>query len=68
VQIAARASTTRVNHTQKTLDQMNIQWHQVISDILGQAGLAIVDAILAGERDPSVRAKLRNDRSRRLKP
>lgn len=41
---------------------MNLQLHHVISDITGQTGLAIVDAILAGERDPWVVAKLRNER------
>jgi transposase len=58
VQMAA----THVNHMQKALDQMNLQLHHVISDIVGQTGLAIVDAILAGERDPLVLAKLRNER------
>lgn len=41
---------------------MNLQLHHVISDITGQTGLAIVDAILAGEHDPLVLAKLRGDR------
>lgn len=58
VQMAA----THVNHMQKALDQMNLQLHHVISDIVGQTGLAIVDAILAGQRDPHILAKLRNDR------
>jgi transposase len=58
VQMAA----THVNHMQKALDQMNLQVHHVISDITGQTGTAIVDAILAGERDPIVLAKLRNER------
>ena len=58
VQMAA----THVNHMQKALDQMNLQLHHVISDIVGQTGLAIVDAILAGQRDPFMLAKLRNDR------
>lgn len=58
VQMAA----THVNHMQKVLDQMNLQLHHVISDIVGQTGLAIVDAILAGQRDPQVLAKLRNER------
>jgi transposase len=58
VQMAA----AHVNHMQKALDQMNLQVHHVISDITGQTGLAIVDAVLAGERDPLVLAKLRNDR------
>jgi len=58
VQMAA----THVNHMQKALDQMNLQLHHVISDITGQTGLAIVNAILTGERDPYVLAKLRNER------
>jgi transposase len=58
VQMAA----THVNHMQKALDQMNLQLHHVISDIVGQTGLAIVDAILAGERDRLRLAKLRHER------
>jgi len=58
VQMAA----THVNHMQKALDQMNLQLHHVISDITGQTGLAIVDAILAGQRDPQQLAKLRHER------
>jgi transposase len=58
VQMAA----THVNHMQKALDQMNLQVHHVISDITGQTGLAIVDAILGGERNPQVLAKLRHER------
>jgi transposase len=58
VQMAA----THVHHMQKALDQMNLQLHHVISDVTGQTGLAIVEAILAGERNPYILAKLRNDR------
>ena len=58
VQMAA----THVNRMQKSLDQMNLQLHHVISDITGQTGLAIVDAILAGERNPNTLALLRNER------
>jgi len=57
VQMAA----THVNHMQKALDQMNLQLHHVISDIVGQTGLAIVDAILAGEHNPQILAKLRGE-------
>ena len=53
---------THVHHMQKALDQMNLQLHHVISDITGVTGLAIVDAVLAGERNPIVLAKLRNQR------
>lgn len=55
-------AATHVNHMQKAMDQMNLQLHHVISDIVGQTGLAIVDAILAGQRDPLELAKLRGER------
>ena len=48
-----------VQHMQKALTQMNLQIHHVISDITGVTGLAILDAILAGERDPDQLARLR---------
>ena len=51
-----------VQHMQKSLTQMNLQIHHVINDITGTTGLAIVDAILAGERDPATLAKLRDPR------
>jgi transposase len=49
------------------LDQMNLQIHHVISDITGTTGLAIIDAILAGNRDPQVLATLRDPRIRASK-
>ncbi len=51
-----------VQHMHKALTQMNLQIQHVISDITGTTGLAIVDAILAGERDPAVLAILRDPR------
>jgi transposase len=53
-------ATVHLQHMQKALDQMNLQIHHVISDLSGTTGLAIVDAILAGERDPHRLAKLRD--------
>lgn len=50
---------------QKALDQMNVQLHHVVSDITGETGLAILDAIVAGERDATVLARLRNYRCRK---
>lgn len=47
---------------QKTLDQMNLQLHHVISDITGVSGVVILDAILNGERDPLQLARLRDYR------
>jgi len=47
---------------QKSLSQMNLQIHHVLSDITGARGQAILDAILAGERDPAQLAQLCNAR------
>ena len=58
VQIAA----LHVQHMQKALDQMNVQLHHVISDITGLTGIAIIEAILDGERDPAALANLRHAR------
>jgi transposase len=44
--------TTQVQHMQKALLQMNLQLRVVLSDICGESGLAIIEAILKGERDP----------------
>lgn len=56
VQMAA----VHIQHMQKALDQMNLQLHHVISDITGVSGLAIIDAILEGERNPEKLAALRS--------
>jgi transposase len=53
-------ATVHLQHMQKALDQMNIQLHHVISEIAGATGLAIMDAVLAGERDPHKLAQLRD--------
>ena len=50
---------------QKALTQMNVQLHQVVSDITGTTGMAIIRAIVAGERNPQVLAALRHHRSQR---
>ena len=57
-------ATCHIQHMQKALDQMNLQIHHVISDITGVTGLAIVDAILKGERDTEKLALLRDPRIR----
>ncbi len=58
IQIAA----SHVQRMQKALNQMNLQLHHVISDITGVTGLAILDAILAGTRDPQALAARRDRR------
>jgi transposase len=58
VQMAAK----HVQHMHKALTQMNLQIQHVITDLTGLTGLAIVDAILEGERNPARLAELRDPR------
>src|SRR5215213_900886 len=51
-------STQAVHHMQKALFEMNVQLSNVISDIVGESGMHIIEAILAGERDPKALAAL----------
>jgi transposase len=51
-----------IQHMQKALLQMNVQLTQVLSDITGETGLAIIRQIVAGERDPVKLAQLRDPR------
>jgi transposase len=48
-----------IQHMQKALAQMNVQLTQAVKDITGVTGLAIIRAIVAGERDPKQLATLR---------
>ncbi len=57
-------ATSHVQHMQKALDQMNLQIRHVISDITGTTGLAIIDAILGGNRDTQTLAALSDPRIR----
>jgi transposase len=50
----------QIQMMQKSLEQMNLQIHKVLSDITGVTGLAIIRAILSGERDPKVLASKRH--------
>lgn len=45
-------AASHVQHMQKALERMNIKLHDVISSLCGASGLAVVRAILAGERAP----------------
>jgi transposase len=51
-----------IQHMQKALEQMNLKLTEVVADIAGVTGLAIIDAILAGEREPKKLAALRDPR------
>ena len=50
--------TQAIHHMQKALFEMNVQLSNVLSDITGESGLRIIEAILAGERDPEQLASL----------
>src|SRR3989442_12676828 len=62
----ADASRT-IQHMQKVLTQMNVQLANVISDLSGWTGQAILGAILKGERDPWKMAELRDARVKATK-
>jgi transposase len=57
-----RAAARHVQRIQKALTQMNVQLANVLSDVSGMTGQAIITAILAGERDPHTLAAFRDRR------
>jgi transposase len=59
-----QAAGRHIQRMQKTLTQMNLQLANVLSDISGVTGQAIIKAILDGERDPHKLAELRDPRVR----
>jgi transposase len=58
-------ASQHVQHMQKALELMNVKLPEVVNDITGVTGMAIIKAILRGERDPLELAKYRNDRCHR---
>lgn len=44
-------AASHIQHMQKSLMQMNVQLHHVVTDITGATGMRIIRAIIAGERD-----------------
>lgn len=57
-----KSASTHVQRMHKALTQMNLQLHRVISALTGTTGMAIIRAIVAGERNPQVLAALENPR------
>ena len=55
-------AAAHIQHMQKSLMQMNLQLHHVVSDITGATGMRIIRAIVAGERDPDTLASYRDHR------
>ena len=60
-----RYASQHIQHMQKALEQMNVKLTEVVCDVTGVTGMAIIKAILRGERNPRVLAKYRNDRCKR---
>jgi transposase len=52
--------SSHVLRMQKALTEMNVQIHRVLSDITGYSGMAIIRAILAGERDALKLAQMKH--------
>ena len=46
------SAAASVQHQQKALERMNVKLHDVISRLVGASGRKVIEAILAGERDP----------------
>jgi transposase len=57
-----RSRGTHIQRMQKSMVQMNIQLHKVISDITGMTGMRIIRSILDGERDPVKLAQMKSSR------
>lgn len=59
-QMLTEQASRAIEHMKKALTQMNIRIDQAVSDVTGVTGMAIIRAIVAGERDPKELAKLRH--------
>jgi transposase len=53
-----RSASMHINHMQKALIEMNIRLPEVLNQVHGASGLAIIKAILDGERDKEKLLKL----------
>jgi transposase len=62
-----REAGRALQRMQKALDQMNVQVHRAVTDLSGKTGMAIVRAIVDGERDPSQLATFRDRRCKKSK-
>jgi len=57
-----RCAASYIQRMQKALSQMNLQLHNVVTDITGVTGMRIIKSILEGERNPRVLAAMRDVR------
>lgn len=61
-EVLLREQASWVRRMQKALLQMNIQLTEVLTDVMGLTGQAIIRDIVAGQRDPAALARHRNYR------
>jgi transposase len=57
--------SSHIQHIQKVLTEMNVKLTNVLSDITGKSGMAIIRDIIAGERNPKQLARHRDYRCRK---
>ena len=58
--VLVREQADWIRRMHKCLDQMNVRVHHAVSDTKGATGMAMLRAIVEGERDPRNLAKLRD--------
>ena len=63
-----QAHTAECQRIQKTLEDAGIKLDSVASDVLGVSGRLMLEALVAGERDPEVLAELSKGRLRKKIP
>lgn len=59
-----REKTSHILRIQKTLEDANIKLDSVITDIMGASGRKMIEALIAGEKDPAKLARLADPRVR----
>ena len=59
-----REKTSHILRIQKTLEDANIKLDSVITDIMGASGRKMIEALIAGEKDPAKLARLADPRLR----
>lgn len=58
-------ASRHILHMQKALDQMNLKLSKVLTDITGVSGMASIEHIVKGERNPKTLAAFRDHRCKR---
>ena len=53
-----REAAQHIQRIQKVLEDANVKLTEILSDVMGKSGRAIIEALIAGEQDPEVLASL----------